>query len=607
MSRKTVVEEAVIQMKNLEDALKENAKGILASTMRQEIKSLVKESLKEQDGVDVDDEEEVDVVSPEEEEDVNVDDEETFDVEDDDMDDEDDDMDVEDDDMDVEDDDMDDEDEDMGVNMGPEMDDEDETIDMRGASDEDVAVVFSKMGKNDKVSIEKIGDYYDLKDTENDTEYIIKLNESDEDEFGSMMGSRFDDEDGFGSMKGGRFDDEDDYGTMRGHFFDKEDEEDEDRFGSMMGSSFEDEDEDRFGSMMGSNFDEEDEDGFGSMKGGRFDDEDRFGPMMGSSFEDEDEDRFGSMKGGRFGREPEETIYELEIGEEMEGDDGLGEDLDEIYMDEDMTYEDLDEMSMGEDMSYEDLGEDMSYDDLGEASWSSMPDDTDKFIVHESKQKTGNASKFKYSKKPNQEGGFNTKMKEGSKRYGKSGKANFDYDNEDPNSEIVMKIVNRITKGKKIETKEASRTLANNRKVKRNLMASPSQLKEEVEVLREKNDEYRKALDLFRTKLNEVAVFNSNLAYATRLFTEHSTTKPEKINILRRFDNVESLKESKNLYQILKNELSNNNLSDNNINESFNRTVTKSPSTGSSVNLIESKTYENPQFLRMKDLMGKIK
>jgi len=563
MSRKTVVEEAVIQMKNLEDALKENAKGILASTMRQEIKSLVKESLKEQDEVDTDDEEEVDIVSPDDEEDVNVDDEETFDVEDDDMD-------LEDDDMDDEDEDMDDEDEDMDVNMDLDMDDEEETIDMRGASDEDVAVVFSKMGKNDKVSIEKIGDYYDLKDTENDTEYIIKLNESDEDEFGSMMGSRFKDEDRFGSMMSSSFDDEEndeELGTMRGRYFG--DEEVEDEFGSMTSSSFDDEDR------------------FGSMKGGRFD----------------DEDRFGSMKGGRFGREPEETIYELEIGEEMEGDVGLGEDLDEMYMDEDMSYEDLGEMYMDEDMTYEDLDEMF----VEEGSWSSMPDDTSKFKVHESKQKTGSASKFKYSKKPNQEGGFDTKMKEGSKRYGKSGKANFDYDNEDPNSEIVMKIVNKITKGKKIETKEASRTLANNRKVKRNLMASPSQLKEEVEVLREKNDEYRKALDLFRTKLNEVAVFNSNLAYATRLFTEHSTTKKEKINILRRFDGVESLKESKNLYQILKGELSNNNLSDNSINESFNRTVTKSPSTGSSVNLIESKTYENPQFLRMKDLMGKIK
>ena len=61
------------------------------------------------------------------------------------------------------------------------------------------------------------------------------------------------------------------------------------------------------------------------------------------------------------------------------------------------------------------------------------------------------------------------------------------------------------------------------------------------------NEEYRKALNIFRTKLNEVAVFNSNLAYATRLFTEHTTTKQEKINILKRFDNVETIKESKNL------------------------------------------------------------
>jgi hypothetical protein len=34
--------------------------------------------------------------------------------------------------------------------------------------------------------------------------------------------------------------------------------------------------------------------------------------------------------------------------------------------------------------------------------------------------------------------------------------------------------------------------------------------------------------------------------------------------------------------------------------------VNNSVQTGSSTNLIESKTYENPQFLRMKDLMSKI-
>ena len=73
--------------------------------------------------------------------------------------------------------------------------------------------------------------------------------------------------------------------------------------------------------------------------------------------------------------------------------------------------------------------------------------------------------------------------------------------------------------------------------------------------LREKNEEYSKALNYLQRKVNEVAVFNSNLAYATRLFTEHSTTKQEKINILRRFDGVETLKESKSLYKTIKEDL----------------------------------------------------
>jgi hypothetical protein len=102
-----------------------------------------------------------------------------------------------------------------------------------------------------------------------------------------------------------------------------------------------------------------------------------------------------------------------------------------------------------------------------------------------------------------------------------------------------------------------------------------------------------------------VAVFNSNLAYATRLFTEHSTSKQEKINILRRFDSVETLKESKSLYQTIKNELSTD--KGKSINESVERIIESTPATGSATTLIESKTYENPQFMRMKDLMAKIK
>ena len=142
------------------------------------------------------------------------------------------------------------------------------------------------------------------------------------------------------------------------------------------------------------------------------------------------------------------------------------------------------------------------------------------------------------------------------------------------------------------------------RKWCRNNLCFQESTQEEVRTLREKNEEYRKALNVFREKLNEVAIFNSNLAYATRLFTEHSTTKKEKLNILRRFDDVETLKESKNLYKSIKDELSQ--VDTKSINESVGQKLNKTVTTGSSTTLIESKTYENPQFLRMKDLMGKI-
>ena len=47
--KKTLVEEALLQMENLQEAITENAKGILASTMKEEISELVKESLEEEE------------------------------------------------------------------------------------------------------------------------------------------------------------------------------------------------------------------------------------------------------------------------------------------------------------------------------------------------------------------------------------------------------------------------------------------------------------------------------------------------------------------------------------------------------------------------------
>lgn len=123
--------------------------------------------------------------------------------------------------------------------------------------------------------------------------------------------------------------------------------------------------------------------------------------------------------------------------------------------------------------------------------------------------------------------------------------------------------------------------------------------------MRKQNGEYKKALVLFKDKLNEVAVFNANLAYSTRLFTEHSTTRNEKLNILKRFDTVGTLTESKSTYKTIKGELD----SSKNVTESVvNKITSNNPTTSSSQDVLsESKAYESPQFSRMKELMSKIK
>lgn len=129
-------------------------------------------------------------------------------------------------------------------------------------------------------------------------------------------------------------------------------------------------------------------------------------------------------------------------------------------------------------------------------------------------------------------------------------------------------------------------------------------INEEVENLKKQNAEYKKALVLFKEKLNEVAVFNANLAYATRLFTEHSTTKQEKLNILKRFDSVSTMNESKNLFNTIKTELDTKKP----VTESVVEKISNTPTSSSSQEVLaEAKAYENPQFRRMKDLMSKIK
>ena len=487
-TKKNPVEEALIHMKNVEEAIAQNAKGILASTMKEEINQLVKESLSEQD-----DEKEVDVDAMVG---VDTDDADTDDVDADDVN------------MSNKADNVDD----MDINFDM---DSDTPIDLTDASDDEILRVFKAMGEEDGIIVKKDGENVHLTDNNADVEYLVKLGESEEDiNLDETMG----------------FDDLDIEQDSDGTIGNKDTEE-----------------------VIKAIFD-------------------------GYHMEESDD------------LEEEGVMYEIEFDEE----------------DEDMMESDDEDMMESDD---EDM---MESDDLDE---SYNPKKAKKSETKEGKLTTkkpkgvglGHGPKFSY--KSSEKGGFKEDKKEGPKTMG-TGKPKFDY-KKGANMEGKSKVI------KKAETKEAARTLGMGSKFREGGLPKPrahskfnsaiknESLESEVKMLREKNEEYRKALNVFREKLTEVAIFNSNLAYATRLFTEHSTTKKEKINILRRFDDVETLKESKNLYKSVKDELTKT--ESKSVNESVEKRINNTVSSGSATTLIESKTYENPQFLRMKDLMSKIR
>ena len=511
----SIVEEALLQMKSIEEAISENAKGILASTMKEEISELVRESLngprkkylyeQPEQGDEMPPEGEIDVEdtedgTEEEEVDAEVDvDGEEFDFSA------------------------------MGTEGPTDNEDEMPPLDMTGSSPEEVLKVWKAMGDEDGIIIKKDGDYVHLTDSNTNNDYMISLGgESNNIEAMPMDTANesviyelvFEEDEKNSEMYE---DDEDD--EMYEMYEDDEDDE--------MYEMYEDEDEVVYElevqeSMKPVGI------GFGSMKSGF-----KKSTVNNKGFKD---DMKGGSKSEKTGRGPKFSFGKIKHG-----------------VTESEMYED----------EYDDENFNVNLDDEEFNEMYNMHKDDDEEFNE----------------------GWDDETNEG------------DYMDDDMSTYGEMPG----------ETTEASRTLGNGSRnypgrglPKMKVRPTNEGVSKEMNLLREKNEEYKKALDFFRNKLNEVAVFNSNLAYSTRLFTEHSTTKQEKINILRRFDNAESIKESKSLYKTIKNELDGSKGSNEIVTESIQRQVIKTPSNGSASNLIESKTYENPQFMRMRDLMSKM-
>jgi hypothetical protein len=503
---KNLVEEALIQMKNVEEVIAENAKGILASTMKEEISQLVKESLSEQE------EDEVEM-----------------------------DMELEMPDMDMEDD-MDN----MEDELEMDFDDSEETVDMTDMSDEEVVKAFKAMGPEDGIIVVKDDNEVHITDENEDVEYIVKLDESEMDEEEDMM-------------------EEEMYEEM--DFAELDVQEDAD-LNAVLDSLY----------------------------------------KRDSMSEEEDDDDM-----------EEEVMYEIEMDEEdMEEELEEGSDSEDYDLTEAKMTVKPKGVGMGHPkFKYDSTLPKKGFDDHKKAGPKAMGTGKAKFEFKEGEMEEGKDKKFGSNKHE-----YKRKDVKGVEK--KAGDKDGDYKDYEGKFGGNKGDKSKTHPGKKDyetkeETKEAARTygmgskegrglrkgITNNRNyVYGNNGVKVESIDVELKMLREKNEEYRKALNVFREKLNEVAVFNSNLAYATRLFTEHSTTKKEKINILRRFDSVESLKESKQLYKTVKDELST--VETKNISESVERQLNTNKTSGSSATLIESKTYENPQFMRIKDLMSKM-
>ena len=130
-----------------------------------------------------------------------------------------------------------------------------------------------------------------------------------------------------------------------------------------------------------------------------------------------------------------------------------------------------------------------------------------------------------------------------------------------------------------------------------NLNTKLTSIESENNELKDTQEKMVEALKQFRKKLQEVAVFNSNLTYAVRLFTENSTTKEEKQEILKRLDSAKDLKESQSVYKQLVKEFSTSKTS---IKESIDEKINKTASSGAQIS--EQSVFVHPELQNMKKL-----
>lgn len=128
-------------------------------------------------------------------------------------------------------------------------------------------------------------------------------------------------------------------------------------------------------------------------------------------------------------------------------------------------------------------------------------------------------------------------------------------------------------------------------------------IKRKANVIFNENKQLKGILSTLKNKLEESIVINASLGKIIQLVTENTTSKDEKVNIVKRFNNVKTIQESRDLYNTISNELKYvRSTSKTQVNETMDKQIAE----GKSNNVIETSIYKSTDLSNTLDLMDRM-
>ena len=131
---------------------------------------------------------------------------------------------------------------------------------------------------------------------------------------------------------------------------------------------------------------------------------------------------------------------------------------------------------------------------------------------------------------------------------------------------------------------------------------SIDRIKRQANAIFKENAELRKIAEGIKSKLEEAIIVNSSLGSIIKLITEHTTTPEEKKDIVKRFNNVKTINESKALYNTIENELKKTNKVNNTSENKLDGQLAESKKT----KLVETTMYQSADLSATISLMERL-